>query len=281
LRKAFPWLLLFWVVLLGCASSRDLQVSTQILNMKISTLEQEVKTSGETADELRKRLDKLEEGTKSVQRSQADLGADMTVLRTEIQRIRGSMEEMQETLKSVRGETASKDSASKLEDLSLRIQYMEDFLGIGRPGGHPAGTVEPASPGAAAMPPPQGIPDREKAYNEAYEAFKTGKYAGARNLFEKFLSAYGKSEYGDNAQFWIGECYYFEKDYERAILEYEKVITNYPKGNKVANALLKQGLAFLELGDKNSSRLLLERVILEHPNTSPARIAKIKLSSIN
>lgn len=59
------------------------------------------------------------------------------------------------------------------------------------------------------------------------------------------------------------------------------MITEYPRGNKVPNALLKQGLAFLELGDKNSGRLLLEKVIREHPNTSPARIAKIKLSSIN
>lgn len=282
--KSFPrillWLIPFWVVLLGCASNRDLQVTTQILDMKISTLEREVKTSSEEGDALLKRIDKLEEGTKSVQRSQADLGADMSVLRTEIQRLRGSAEETRETLKSVKGEAATSESASKMEDLSLRIRYMEDFLGIGRPGS-PAEKANSGAMAAAAVPPSPGKPDREKAYNEAYEAFKMGKYADARNLFEKFLEAHGGSEYGDNARFWIGECYYFEKDYERAILEYEKVIANYPKGNKVPNAMLKQGLSFLELGDKNSGRLLLEKVIREHPNTSPARIAKIKISSIN
>ena len=278
MRKALPWLLLFWVVFLGCASSHELRATTQILDSKIAALEKDVTASRDGVADLRDRLDKLEDTVKSIQRFQADTGADMTALRAEIQRLRGATEETRESLKTVTGEGASGNQASRLEELRLRMQYMEDFLGIGKPGGTAGGTGE--APEAATAAPP-GKPDREKAYNDAYEAFKAGRYADARKRFEEFLAEHGKSEYGDNARFWIGECYYFEKDYERAILEYEKVITDYPRGNKVPNALLKQGLAFLELGDKNSGRLLLEKVIREHPSTSPARIAKIKLSSIN
>ncbi|HNT57125.1 MAG TPA: tol-pal system protein YbgF [Syntrophales bacterium] len=278
MRKALPWLILFWVVLLGCASSHELRATAQILDSKISALERDVTASRDGVADTRDRLDKLEDSVKAIQRFQADTGADMTALRAEIQRLRGATEETQESLKTVKGEAASENQASKLEELRLRMQYMEDFLGIGRPGGT-ADKAKEASEAAAGPPPAK--PDREKAYNDAYEAFKAGRYADARKRFEEFLAEHGKSEYGDNARFWIGECYYFEKDYERAILEYEKVITEYPRGNKVPNALLKQGLAFLELGDKNSGRLLLEKVIREHPNTSPARIAKIKLSSIN
>lgn len=274
-RKFLP-LLVLCALFLGCASSRDLQVATQILDMKITTQEQELKAAQEEMQEIRKTFKNWEETARVAQRSQADMGADMTVLQTEIQRLRGSVEEMRQALASGKAGGMPPDAAAKLEELGLRIQYMENFLGIGKPGA-PAGAQEREAAATAASPEKQ---DMEKGYNEAYEAFKAGKYAESRNLFEKFLAVHGKSEYGDNAQFWIGETYFFEKDYERAILEYEKVIKNYPQGNKVPNALLKQGLSFIELGDKNSAKLLLQRVIDEYPNTSPARIARIKLSSI-
>jgi TolA-binding protein len=58
------------------------------------------------------------------------------------------------------------------------------------------------------------------------------------------LKRFPKSDNADNAQFWIGEIYYRQKWYETAILEYQKVIENYPKGNKVQASLLKQGFAF-------------------------------------
>jgi len=98
--------------------------------------------------------------------------------------------------------------------------------------------------------------------------------------FKKFLEVYPKYELADNAQFWIGECYYFEKKYEKAIIEYEKVTKNFPDGNKVPYAFLKQGLSFLKLGDKASAKLLLQQVIKDFPNTSQARIARAKLLEI-
>lgn len=273
-RKLLP-LLVVCAVVLGCASNRDLQVTSQILDMKITAQEKEMQAARKEMEEIRKTFGTMEESTKNAQRSQADIGADMTALRTEVQKLRGAVEETREALASGKAGGMPTDAAARIEDLTLRIQYMENFLGIGKPGAPAAAPARET--GTASTPEKQ---DAEKGYNEAYDAFKAGKYAEARDLFEKFLTAHGDSDYGDNARFWVGETYFFEKDYERAILEYEKVIKNYPQGNKVPNALLKQGLSFLELGDRESAKLLLNRVVGEYPNTSPARIAKIKLSSI-
>jgi TolA-binding protein len=63
-------------------------------------------------------------------------------------------------------------------------------------------------------------------------------------------------------------------------LEYEKVIKDYPQGNKVPNALLKQGFSFLNLGDKSSAKLLLEQVAKNYPGTNQARMARAKLAEI-
>lgn len=117
-------------------------------------------------------------------------------------------------------------------------------------------------------------------YAAAYQTFKGGNYSKAREAFQGFLAAHPSGEYADNAQFWIGECYFFEKKYEKAILEYEKVTKKFPSSNKVPYALLKQGISFHNLGDKASAKLLLQQVIREYPNTSQARIARSKLQEI-
>ncbi len=94
------------------------------------------------------------------------------------------------------------------------------------------------------------------------------------------LKLYPKSPQADNAQFWLGETYYREKWYEKAILEYQKVIEKYPKGNKVPASLLKQGLAFHSLGDKANTRLILTELIKKYPKSNEAKIAKQKLKRL-
>ncbi|MBS3919442.1 MAG: tol-pal system protein YbgF [Deltaproteobacteria bacterium] len=136
--------------------------------------------------------------------------------------------------------------------------------------------------------PPKEPPAEPKApsttagnlYKDAYETFQKGDLDGGRRKFEAFLKTYPNMELSDNAQFWIGETYFLKKDFEKAILEYEKVIVKYPEGDKVSSALLKQGLAFLELGDKTNARNLLKRVADRFPQTEQAEIAKKKLETI-
>jgi tol-pal system protein YbgF len=117
-------------------------------------------------------------------------------------------------------------------------------------------------------------------YRDAYETFQKGNFEGARRKFEAFLKQYPNTELSDNAQFWIGETYYLKKDFEKAILEYEKAIAKYPEGDKVPAALFKQALAFLELKDKTNARNLLKRVMERYPNTEQAQMAKKRLEAI-
>jgi len=117
-------------------------------------------------------------------------------------------------------------------------------------------------------------------YKDAYETFQKGNVEGARRKFEAFLKQYPNTELSDNAQFWIAETYYAKKDFEKAILEYEKAIVKYPEGDKLSAALFKQALAFLELGDKTNARNLLKRVMERYPQSEQAEMAKKRLDTI-
>jgi TolA-binding protein len=83
------------------------------------------------------------------------------------------------------------------------------------------------------------------------------------------IQRYPNSASADNAQFWIGETFSAIKR-TKSILEYQKVI-EVPQRNKVPSALLKQGHAFLALGDKVNSRLLFEELVRKFPHSAEAR----------
>jgi tol-pal system protein YbgF len=220
------------------------------------------------------------EGVTALRKSTAETGADMADIRDNIQQLRGQIEALRKDLATAltraNKDEDAKEIREKLNNTVFKINFIENFLGIGKREDQPEGTEKGEKPKEV----PKGKPDKESAYAAAYELFKDGKFDKGREAFQNFLKQYPDTEYSDNAQFWIGECYYFEKKYENAILEYEKVAKNYPDGDKVPYALLKQGIAFMNLGDKASAKLILQRVINDYPNTNQARTAKATLLNI-
>jgi tol-pal system protein YbgF len=120
----------------------------------------------------------------------------------------------------------------------------------------------------------EDTPNLEKElYEQAKRDFDRGDFGSARKGFQKFVKLYPKSESADNAQFWIGETYFREAWYEKAILEYEEVKKRYAAGNKVPSALLKQGMSFQQLNEKANARLILEELVKKFPKSSEAEIA--------
>ena len=161
-----------------------------------------------------------------------------------------------------------KDITKKIEELSLSLNQL-------------ASQEEKKSehPPPFSNPPDKG--SEKSVYEEAHQIFVGGDVSKAREKFQTFLLLYPGSDLADNAQFWIGESFYNQKEYERAILEYEKVIQKYSQGSKVPSALLKQGFAFYALGQVKEARILFDQVIRKAPQSEQAQIAKKKLESID
>ncbi|MCG7852988.1 MAG: tol-pal system protein YbgF [Methanosarcinaceae archaeon] len=276
-------LLVCLLLLAGCASRQDLKRVQNELGQMVSAQVNDIEALKQENAVLRKALEDGQEAIAALRKTQAENNADMTGLKDRIQRLNGRAEELQNTLAALRKTTQSKeeDMAEKLNSAAFKINFVENFLGIGKENA----TVEAAEKGNRSTNGRHkdvlnGKSERESLYAAAYETFKEGKYEKARTEFQNFLKLHPRTEYSGNAQFWIGECYYNEQQYEKAILEYEKVVTSFPEGNKVPYALLKQGLSFQQLGDKTSARLFLQQVIRDYPNTNQAGVARAKLLQI-
>ena len=80
-----------------------------------------------------------------------------------------------------------------------------------------------------------------------------------------------------NAIFWSGDCLYNQKEYEMAILEYQKVVADYPKAPKAPAALLKQALAFEKLGDSQTAEIIYQKIVSEYPKSDQAKTARQRL----
>jgi len=272
-KATILWIPILLLVIGGCATTDDLKKSQRDYDSKISALRADV-------DKLQTRLDSLEKNvadtTRDLRKNQADLGADFGSVRDNVQTMRGQVEEMH---KEFSGVGKGQNLKTRLDDMAFRIGYLENFLGIARKESTNGAKVEGVGVGAAeATAEPKN--DVEAAYNACYRLFKEGQYVKAREEFVKFLKQYPKTAFSDNAQFWIGETWYVEDKFERAIVEYQKVVKDYPNGDKVPYALLKQGMAFQKLGDKASARIVYNQVIKKYPQTNQARVAKAKLSEL-
>jgi tol-pal system protein YbgF len=120
----------------------------------------------------------------------------------------------------------------------------------------------------------------KKDYDEAWRLVERKDFRAAIPRFREFLKKYPNSDFSDNAQYWLGECYYGLKEYDQAILEFDAVRRKYPKGEKVPAALLKQGFAFAELGDKVDARLILQELVDRFPQSEETGKAKQKLKTL-
>ena len=102
----------------------------------------------------------------------------------------------------------------------------------------------------------------------------------AAQEFGDYLKYYGTTDLASNAQFYVGELFFAQQQYDQAINAYSKVINNYPKSFKLAPAHLKRALALIALGEKNSGVSELRMVVKSYPGTDEERRAKAKLQEL-
>ncbi|MDR1314643.1 MAG: tol-pal system protein YbgF [Deltaproteobacteria bacterium] len=165
----------------------------------------------------------------------------------------------------------------------------------GPPVSQPGASVAPPAPGTVQTGPPpvmpgasvempQGAetpqPPQASAYDQGKALFDQKDYPRAMALFKDYLAAEPGGSQAAAAQYYIGECLYFQNQYEDSILEYQVLVSGYPKNNLVSAALLKQGLAFQATGDTASARILYQKVVREYPKSYSAGVARERLKTI-
>lgn len=134
-------------------------------------------------------------------------------------------------------------------------------------------TLAAPQPAAAEM----QAPPADVLYRNALSDYNGGKYELAMQEFTDYLKFYPNDELAGNAQFYVADIHYRQNNFEQAILEYDKVLEQYPGSNKTAAAQLKKGFALLELGRRDAGVRELNNLVARFPQSPEATQARERL----
>jgi len=213
---------------------------------------------------------------KSVQDVQANSGARLDTMSTQVQGLSDNLEEIKSRLGKLN---------QQLVDLQSAVQSIDSKVSGAAPASttpntnpRPSNDVSSNSAPPAGGPPP--APSADMLYSNGLRDITSGKYDLARQEFQDYLKYYAETDLASNAQFYLGEIAYHQKQYQDAVAEYDKVLTVYPKSFKLAPARLRKGMALLDLGQKTAGVRELREVVRRYPGTEEERAARAKLKEL-
>ncbi|WP_153130158.1 tol-pal system protein YbgF [Dechloromonas hortensis] len=196
-------------------------------------------------------------------KAQLDLASQIQRQAEEIARLRGQIETLNYEL-----ETAKKRQQDFYLDLDTRLRKLEG-------GASPSAAVDPAS-GANSK--PAADPAKESQdYEAALNQFKAGKYKEAAAGFGAFVQKYPDSSLAPNAQYWLGNAWYAQRDCKRAIEAQSVVTTKYAESAKAPDAWLAIATCQQELGNPTGVKRSLETLIAKYPTSPAAETAQQRL----
>ena len=256
-----------------------------------------VEQSSDNVGKLNSTMSSLQ---KSVQDVQANSGARLDTMSTQVQGLSDNLEEIKSRLGKLNQQLV--DVQSSVQSLDAKISGggtaapatgaqptgSATYTGPTGSNGFPttpsyssSGSV---SPGAVnpnnALPPPSSAPSADTLYSNGLRDITSGKYDLARSEFQDYLRFYGTTDLASNAQFYLGEIAYSQKNYDLAVSEYDKVLTGYPRSFKTAPARLKKALANIELGQKATGVRELREIVKKYPGSEEDRRARAKLKEM-
>lgn len=186
-------------------------------------------------------------------KSLIDLVNQLQKMSEEIASLRGQVEALNYEL-----ETAKKRQQDFYVDLDTRLRKLEPQSAAST-AGSPEGGQTAAKPA--------GDPAAEsQAYEAALNHFKAGRYKEASWGFSAFVQKYPDSDLAPNAQFWLGNAFYAQRDCRKAI-EVQSILTSkWPTSSKAADAYVAIAACQQEMGNPAAAKRSLEAVIAKYPD---------------
>ncbi len=300
----------------GCVVT---QGEIQALRADISALERDrAQERREMAGRLERLDSRVSQPESDVRRELAQTISATDDMRVELNTLRGHVEELQYRARSGAGTSAEMGAIlnDRLAEIEARLFALEQRVDPQLSGSLSAAKTDQDStselPRLAATPPtpgrdapvsltePSGRPlpptrppmqkaepqpeladdSAKRIYERAKQEYDAKNYEVSAVLFKQLLRDHAQSELAGNAQYWLGEVFYAQRQYEAAIVAFDEVIQKYSDSGKVPASILKQGYAFAALDDSRNARFFLEQVQRKFPDSKEARHAEEKLKTL-
>jgi len=246
----------------------QIQTQLQLMQDNMSRMQQSFdERMGVMKDLLTQQIDNVNKMGATVQTLQKTLGQETSDAGGKVDQISGQVQALHDAVDELKARLAK--VSKQLDDMQTAQQNIST-----PPTGQPGG-----APGGAASNVPQAPPP-DQLYNDGLRDYNANKNDLASQEFTQYLQVYGNTDLAGNAQFYLGEIAYRQSNFAGAVQAYNKVLDQYPGGNKTAAAQLKKGYALLELGQRDAGVQELRSLISRYPKSPEALQARDRLTKL-
>lgn len=238
------------------------QLSDQLARLQQSTDERFGAMRGlleQNTDTINRVANSLDAISHSLQTSTADQGGKVDQVSAQVQSLHDSVDELKARMAKV---------SKQLDDMQAALQNVQ-----APPNGQPGQPGQPQQPQGAAPPP-------DVLYNQALSDYNGAKYNLATQEFGDYIKYYANTDLAGNAQYYLADIEYRNGNYQQAVQDYDKVLEQYPSGNKAAAAQLKKGYALLQLDQRAAGIRELRSLIARYPKSIEAQQARDRLQTL-
>jgi tol-pal system protein YbgF len=214
----------------------------------------------QNTDTINRVANSLDAISHSLQTATADQGGKVDQVSAQVQSLHDSVDELKAKLAKV---------SKQLDDMAAAQQNLQ-----APQNGQPVQPGQPQQPQGPAAPPPDVL------YNQALSDYNGGKYNLATQEFSDYIKYYGNTDLAGNAQYYVADIEYRNGNFQQAVTDYDKVLEQYPSGNKAAAAQLKKGYALLQLDQHDAGVRELRALIARYPRSLEAQQARDRLRSL-
>jgi tol-pal system protein YbgF len=227
----------------------------------------------------------------SIDALQKKLESQSEAMSTKLDTASGQVQSLNDSVDELKSRMGKLDKA--IQDLQSQLQNIQNppatqpGLQPGTPGGPGATQQQPGSgtPNTAPAGPPQAqqtpqAPPLQETYQAGLRDFNTGRYQVAEGEFQDVLTYYPQDDLAGNAQFYLGEIAYQQKDYATAVKDYNAVLEGFSGSPKASAAQYHKGLALLQQGKRDAGIRELRALIQRRPQTPEATQARAKLNGM-
>ena len=110
-------------------------------------------------------------------------------------------------------------------------------------------------------------------YIDALANYQNGIYDVATKEFSQLIAIDQQHELSDNCQYWIGEIYYDQKEFMKALSSFQQVLA-FPGANKSDHAQFKIGLCYINLGDTDKAVDAFKLHMINYPSSDQYNSSK-------
>ncbi len=120
-----------------------------------------------------------------------------------------------------------------------------------------------------------------RLYDTAWADYTAGNYDLAIEGFNGYVRSFPRSEFADNAQYYVGESYFQRGKLVEAVEAFGRVVSNYPKSDVLGVAYYKRGLCYERLNQPDRARESYDVLLKGFAETDAGRLAKQRLDALN